>query len=426
MEEFKVNNFITLRLEGKDTVIYVAGNRFQQCKYLLLNIPIDKVSTFDEIDSIDEAAEKLDKSLEPITSPLEDYYTFDIPPKTGFWAHCSNLQVWNENSYNTRLLHSNLAFPLLKKLTEVGDKQALKVFKEEIAKRIESAYEPVIQFLWKKGYIRYLKNNEISSLSNSISYELKTVLDIESLIKRKFILAESPNEVDDEQTWFSIKNGKIKELEISYLPELESFPYLITNLKHLSILRMIENSIKNIPDSIGNLNSLIHLDLRINNIDKIPKMISRCTRLKRFELYGNLLKNIPQSIGNLISLEELNLGLNNISIIPDSIGNLTKLKKLELGNNNLKRLPSSIEKLQSLEYLSLRLNKLTNALDYISSLKGLKVLLIDGNNISYIPENLQLNYLQIDQTQSEKFNDLLPKLEKKGVKIKILKNQNLI
>ena len=59
MEEFKVNNFITLRLEGKDTVIYVAGKRFQQCKYLLLNIPIEKVSTFDEVKSIDEAVEKL-------------------------------------------------------------------------------------------------------------------------------------------------------------------------------------------------------------------------------------------------------------------------------------------------------------------------------------------------------------------------------
>jgi len=87
MLEFKVNDFITLRLEGSDTIIYVAGERFRQCKYLLLNTPVEKVSTFNDIDSIDEAAEKLGKSLENIRTPP------DISIEVQFWAHCSNLQV---------------------------------------------------------------------------------------------------------------------------------------------------------------------------------------------------------------------------------------------------------------------------------------------------------------------------------------------
>jgi hypothetical protein len=45
----------------------------------------------------------------------------NIPPEIRFWAHCSNLETWGENNYDTRLIHSNLAFPLLKKLTEAGD-----------------------------------------------------------------------------------------------------------------------------------------------------------------------------------------------------------------------------------------------------------------------------------------------------------------
>ena len=40
--------------------------------------------------------------------------------------------------------HHNLAFPLLKVLTKSGDLQAKKVFREEIAKRFESGYVPVI------------------------------------------------------------------------------------------------------------------------------------------------------------------------------------------------------------------------------------------------------------------------------------------
>lgn len=132
--EFKVNDFITLKLERVDgnveTVIYVAGKRFRQCKFLLLEIPVNEIQSFDDIVSIDEAAEKLDHSQE-----RGDFYERKIPAEIEFWGHCSNMQVWYEHDYDTRLLHSNLAFPLLKKLTNVGDHLARRVFKEEIAKR---------------------------------------------------------------------------------------------------------------------------------------------------------------------------------------------------------------------------------------------------------------------------------------------------
>ncbi len=81
MREFKVNEFLTLRLEDEQTIIYVRGQTFKQCAFLLLNIDVDEMSTFDEIDSIDEAAEKLDASLE---YPYKAY-TFNIPPEVEFW-----------------------------------------------------------------------------------------------------------------------------------------------------------------------------------------------------------------------------------------------------------------------------------------------------------------------------------------------------
>ncbi len=64
MRSFKVNEYISLKLEEKKTNIYVKGRLFRQCKFLLLTIPVDKISSFDEIESIDEAAERLDRSLE--------------------------------------------------------------------------------------------------------------------------------------------------------------------------------------------------------------------------------------------------------------------------------------------------------------------------------------------------------------------------
>ena len=65
MKKFQVNDYIELLLINDETVIYVNNRKFIQCKFLLLNIPVEEISSLDEIESVDEAAEKLDKSLEP-------------------------------------------------------------------------------------------------------------------------------------------------------------------------------------------------------------------------------------------------------------------------------------------------------------------------------------------------------------------------
>jgi len=66
--------------------------------------------------------------------------------------------VWYENAYNTKLLHRNLAFPLLRRLTEVGDSLAKRVFTEEIAKRLESGSPSVVRFLIEEKYFHYAIN----------------------------------------------------------------------------------------------------------------------------------------------------------------------------------------------------------------------------------------------------------------------------
>ena len=63
-KEFKVNDYLSLKLEDNITNIYIKGRLFRQCKYLLLNIFVDEITSLDVIVSIDEAAEKLDRSLD--------------------------------------------------------------------------------------------------------------------------------------------------------------------------------------------------------------------------------------------------------------------------------------------------------------------------------------------------------------------------
>ncbi len=158
MKEFKVNEYLTLKLINNKTNIYIAGKNFRQCKFLLLDIPVKKVSTFDELQSIDEAAERLDRSMEGNRSK------FNIPPETEFWGHCSNLQVWAEHDYDTRLLHRTLAFPLLKELADAGDPKAEEAFKREIISRFLSNHKTVIQYLLKNHYLDYLNEMDRKEL----------------------------------------------------------------------------------------------------------------------------------------------------------------------------------------------------------------------------------------------------------------------
>jgi hypothetical protein len=86
--EFIINKYLKLRLEYGNTNIYVGGRLFKQCKYLLLDIPVNNTIDYNEIESIDEAAEKLDHSME-----RGRQRKFHISPDIEFWGHCSNLQV---------------------------------------------------------------------------------------------------------------------------------------------------------------------------------------------------------------------------------------------------------------------------------------------------------------------------------------------
>jgi hypothetical protein len=159
MIEFIVNEYITLKLERNKTNIYVDGKIFKQCKYLAFNVPFDHNQEFDMIESVDEM-EQRDRSY--------GYQGLNISPEQEFWGHCSNLQAWVELGYDTRMLHRNLAFPLLRELVRIGDPVAKKVFKEEIFLRVEEGNVNVVRYLLKQRYFDFFSKEEFEALSSSL------------------------------------------------------------------------------------------------------------------------------------------------------------------------------------------------------------------------------------------------------------------
>ena len=170
-KEFRINNYITLKLEGVRTNIYIKGEIFRYCKGLFILNPETK-STL-EITSIDEIADRFDGVWEE-----EDFELEDIPlsPKEMFLGHCSNLQAWVEHDYDTRILRSNLAFPLLKKLSDEGVPRAHIKLQEQILKRFQCGYFSVVIYLIEEKYHKLLEKEAIDTLMDSSRNFIKLIV----------------------------------------------------------------------------------------------------------------------------------------------------------------------------------------------------------------------------------------------------------
>lgn len=154
--EFRINEYLKLKLIKGQTVIYIDDKPFHQCKYLLLNLTQKDFMKFEHIESIDEAFQiynNMDKNHE------RDHELID--PESEFIGHCSNLQAWYEHDYDLRILHSSLSIPLLKKLALLGDKKAVIRLKESIATRIASKNHNTIIFYLNEQYLNLFTNEEL-------------------------------------------------------------------------------------------------------------------------------------------------------------------------------------------------------------------------------------------------------------------------
>ncbi|MFX1501370.1 MAG: leucine-rich repeat domain-containing protein [Promethearchaeota archaeon] len=386
--EYTINDFITLKLEKGKTVIYVKDEKFLQCKYLLIEIPKENIKDFDDFMSIDEVSEKLDHTLE------HDTKYNNLKPDIEFWGHCSNLQAWSENYYDTTLLHSNLSFPLLKKLTDVGDPRARRVFKDEIAERLTKLYTSVAQYLIQENYLEYFNNEEIQLMMNILFKQ------IEKKFKKKYSSYLDLAEID---ALLSIIQSNL----------INSKTFLINRLKPVDIINKEihmgfkhENNriialgfnrcgLKILPTSIGNFENLEQLYLTENRLNHLPASLGALTTLKKLDLSDNHLINLPIEIGNLNNLRELFLNHNVIQVLPESISTLKELEILSIWGNQLKYLPKDMNEMESLRVLGLSFNQLEVFPKLSSIMPNLEILDLSNNKIKSLSENIRyLNSLK--------------------------------
>ena len=154
----------------------------------------------------------------------------------------------------------------------------------------------------------------------------------------------------------------METLDLSYCGRLEELGenvgQSIPKLKRLVLHGCWK--LRRLPDSIGHLTDLEHLDLEsCSELVSLPNAIGGLVSLMRFKLsYCSRLQTLTEELGKLSNLETLDLwGCSSLCKLPTSIGGLKMLKLSNLetldlwGFSSLCELPTSIGGLKMLTKL---------------------------------------------------------------------------
>ncbi|CAL8997689.1 unnamed protein product [Prunus brigantina] len=178
---------------------------------------------------------------------------------------------------------------------------------------------------------------------------------VQFLTKNECLIIDHGEETTSES---KVLGDKLRHLTLRYVPEgplplfissyncknlrtLATFdskittidPNLILQLKCLRTLNLSGNSIKELPEEIGELIHLRHIDLSYNDdLEKLPDTICGLYNLSTLSLVQCFkLEKLPENMGNLINLRHLYVVMCIVlKSLPKGIGRLTSLQTLDV------------------------------------------------------------------------------------------------
>ncbi|PSR72634.1 hypothetical protein PHLCEN_2v11518 [Hermanssonia centrifuga] len=203
---------------------------------------------------------------------------------------------------------------------------------------------------------------------------------------------------------FSLKCLDLSHAKLSSLDDL-ALSCLIT----LHTLRVDHNSIRALPDSIGELVQLRHLSCSNNQLYALPSTIGKLQKLEKLDAHNNSINELPKTIWQCASLCIINVTSNllgtlhepaslEISVSPPS--NMSASPYMErkpsaagsITNRTLPPLAYSLEKLYLGE------NRLTeDSLHPLMLLKELKALNLSFNDLQVIPPSFFKNLTCLEE-----------------------------
>ncbi|EMS61842.1 Cysteine-rich receptor-like protein kinase 26 [Triticum urartu] len=200
--------------------------------------------------------------------------------------------------------------------------------------------------------------------------------------------------------------SQLKQLRFLCAPKIQAkmIPSCITELSELNYLNLRDSYFSALPDSIGAMKGLMHLDLsRCEKINELPVSFTELKQLVHLDLsYCQV--SVSEAFGGFTKLQYLNLSSPFIKDanrrgLSKVIGNLIKLRYLNLSGCVHLMAPSeyhigifldSISTLSNLEHLDLSLNKVLFSIpESIGNLRKLHTLNLSCcYNLKKLPDSM--------------------------------------
>ncbi|XP_078795702.1 leucine-rich repeat and calponin homology domain-containing protein 1 isoform X11 [Oryzias latipes] len=193
---------------------------------------------------------------------------------------------------------------------------------------------------------------------------------------------------------------------------LADVPSEVCHLVALETLNLYHNCIRTIPDSIISLQSLTSLNLSRNQLSSLPACLCGLP-LRVLNASNNKLVSLPETIGQLQSLMELDISCNEITALPRHIGRLKALRELNVRRNLLCVLPEDLADLPLVKF-DVSCNKVSTIPVCYRNMKQLQSLQLENNPLQSPPAQICIKgkvhifkYLSIEACRSEKMPDSL-------------------
>ncbi|PWA18138.1 hypothetical protein CCH79_00004044 [Gambusia affinis] len=116
-------------------------------------------------------------------------------------------------------------------------------------------------------------------------------------------------------------------------------------LKQLSILKVDQNRLTQLTDSIGECENLTELVLTENHLQSLPRSLGKLKKLTNLNVDRNRLGSVPKELGGCASLNVLSLRDNRLSKLPAELADATELHVLDVVGNRLQNLPFALTNL---------------------------------------------------------------------------------